>query len=371
MRPVKIRIFYRMFQLLIAFILFTTALGGTACPSRGKMYPCTCINIQASKTRMYTLVNCHHLHNSDSLNAILPALRSMEIDQFHLFDSFWQAHELGDAEKKGVMPMNWLTFLKIKEIEIYDTALSSSFACQEKTICKNYMTKRFSVRNSSVSDKIHTLCETGKGNSYSWISCMSELEEFHYSHGRLTSIGADMFPIEMRKLVHLNLTRNQISSVRQGAFSKLKRLTTLDLSHNQIEYLNFFTTEMELKFLDLSWNRIKEIDSTQLTFLTKLEKIAFESNALTKLDENSWKKCPASLKYVDLRENLLHCGCNMRWINNVFPAKTVIKGRCSTPKNYEKTSIRQTSQLLKKSCDENGNIITKKRTSYTSPISLI
>ncbi|GIY55546.1 hypothetical protein CEXT_15941 [Caerostris extrusa] len=90
-----------MFQLLIAFILFTTALGGTACPAKGKMYPCTCINIQASKTRMYTLVNCHRLHNSESLNAILPALRSMQIDQFHLFDSFLASSRAWRCREKG------------------------------------------------------------------------------------------------------------------------------------------------------------------------------------------------------------------------------------------------------------------------------
>ncbi|GIX97248.1 hypothetical protein CDAR_103541 [Caerostris darwini] len=53
----------------------------------------------------------------------------------------------------GVMPMDWLSLLKAKEIEIYDTALGSCFACQSKMTCKNTVTNRFAAMNSSTSDK--------------------------------------------------------------------------------------------------------------------------------------------------------------------------------------------------------------------------
>ncbi|GIY55548.1 uncharacterized protein CEXT_15961 [Caerostris extrusa] len=367
----ELRYFHKMRSLVLISIFFTTVLGGTLCPPRENIYPCNCINIQISKRMMNTIVNCHHLKNTDSLSAILPAIRNIQIDQFHLYNSFWEAHKLEVTEKMGVMPMDWLSLLKAKEIEIYDTALGSCFACQSKMTCKNTVTNRFAAMNSSTSEKFCALCDTGKGNAYPWIGCMSRLKQFHYSHGRLQSIGADMFPLEMRELLVLNLTHNEITSVRQGAFSKLKRLTTLDLSHNQIDYFFFNTTASSLELLDLSWNRLKDIDSNLFIQLTSLRQLMLASNDITELKEANWNKSPPSLRFIDLSENPIHCDCNIRWLNGTFHVSTVIEGTCATPEDYEDSAIRKASRMLIQRCDEDGNIGTRKKSSYTSPISLL
>ncbi|GIX97247.1 uncharacterized protein CDAR_103531 [Caerostris darwini] len=180
-----------------------------------------------------------------------------------------------------------------------------------------------------------------------------------------------MFPLEMRELLVLNLTHNEITLVRQGAFSKLKRLTTLDLSHNQIEYLNFFTTAPSLEILDLSWNRLKDIDSNLFIQLTSLRQLMLASNDISELKEANWKTSPPSLRFIDLSENPIHCDCNLRWLNGTFHVSTVIQGTCATPEDYEDSAIRKASRMLIQRCDEDGNIGTRKKSSYTSPISLL
>lgn len=346
--------------------LFATVLGGTLCPPREDIFPCSCANIMLTKKTMHTIVNCHHLSSTKNLIPIITALKGVQIDQFHLYNSFWEAHKLGAVENQ-VLPTDWLNSLRAKEIEIFDTALSSNFACQAKQLCKNTVTNRFTAVNSSTSDKITTLCETNKGNAYSWIECMNRLKYFQFSHGQLTNVGAELFPKEMRDLVVVNLTHNEISLVRPGAFQKLKRLTRLDLSHNRIEYFDFFNSNMMLEFLDLSWNRIKEIGDKQLSQLTRLKALMLDSNDIVDLTEDKWKGVPDSLKLIGLTSNPINCDCSIRWINSTFHINVVIEGTCSTPEDYEDSAIRKASRMLIERCDEDGNIGTRKKSFVTEP----
>ncbi|GFT38447.1 uncharacterized protein TNCV_1195761 [Trichonephila clavipes] len=132
-----------MFRFIFAATFLTSVLGGSLCPSRIDIYPCTCANIHIHRKNIITIVTCQRLDDSDALNAIFPALRSMEIDRFYLYDSFWKAHMLGSAgESQKTLPADWFTLLKIQEIEIIDSTLSSCFACQWKINCRNSVTTR-------------------------------------------------------------------------------------------------------------------------------------------------------------------------------------------------------------------------------------
>ncbi|GFU01107.1 uncharacterized protein NPIL_625781 [Nephila pilipes] len=356
--------------ILTTAFLFATAFGGTLCPPRENIYPCSCANIMLNKKTMHTVVNCHHLSNTKNLIPILSALKFVQIDQFHLYNSFWEAHKLGAIENQ-VLPTDWLSLLKAKEIEIYDTALSTCFACQSKSACKNTVTNRFTAVNSSTSEKICTLCDTGKGNAYPWIGCMNRLKYFEYSHGQLTNIGSEFFPTEMRDLLVLNFTHNEISLIRPGAFQKLKRLTTLDLSHNRIEYFDFFNIKMNLEHLDLSWNRIKEIGDKQITQLPGLKSLMLDSNDIVDLKKNAWVGVTDNLKLIGLKENPINCDCNIQWINGTFHINTVIEGTCSTPEDYEDSQIRKASRMLIERCDEEGNIGTRKKSFVTEAFKLL
>ncbi|GIY51629.1 uncharacterized protein CEXT_340451 [Caerostris extrusa] len=179
----------------------------------------------------------------------MPVLGSMQIDKFLIFDSFSGVPNY-KIDSEALMPTDWLSLLRAKEIEIYNTRLYSCFACQQEMDCKNSATQRFTIIENYTPGNICLMCKKGQVE-YSWIGCMSRLKHFHYSHGQITSVRTDMFPVDMPQMRVVNLTRNAISTVAPGAFQKLNKLTTLDLSHNQIENFDFFTTEMNLEFLDL------------------------------------------------------------------------------------------------------------------------
>ncbi|GFQ76948.1 hypothetical protein TNCT_624791 [Trichonephila clavata] len=68
--------------------------------------------------------------------------------------------------------------------------------------------------------------------------------------------------------------------------------------------------------------------------------------------------------------NPIICSCNVRWINTTtILANVTIKGTCSS-KSHRELLIRSAVRYWMKWCDENGDKITRKKPSYTSPISL-
>ncbi|KFM62175.1 Leucine-rich repeat neuronal protein 2, partial [Stegodyphus mimosarum] len=349
-----------MICLFVVFAALTSGvLGGSLCPPRENIYPCTCFNTRVGKNIYHTIVSCYRLSSTQSFATIFPFLKTLKIDQFYLFDSFWDAHMLGEEHNK-VLPKNWLTTLKIKEIEIVDSTLAACFACSPMLICSNSVTTKFIVSNSTDAEKICTLCETGKGNKYSWTGCMKKLQSFHFINNQITQIGLDLFPMAMKDLVVLNVSRNLITRVDPAVFKNLKKLKSLDLSHNQIEKLDgTFAAEINLEFLDVSWNVIKTIGPQFFKHLPQLKTLIAEANEIVELKEEDWKGASSTLKFIDLRENPIHCDCNIKWINGTFHINVVLQGTCATPEDYENSLLRKASRLLIERCDEEGNIGTR------------
>lgn len=356
-----------MFRFIIAVTFFTLSVwGGSLCPPRIDIYPCTCANVHIHKKNIVTIVTCQRLDDSDALNTIFPALRSMEIDRFYLYDSFWKANMLGSAgESQKSLPADWFTLLKIQEIEIIDSTLSTCFACQWKINCRNSVTTSFKVTNSSSSEKICILCEYGRGSKQPWTSCMTNLKEFHFNYGKLTSLGLDFFPMAMRELITLNLSYNQIVKIDSNVFKNLPQLIKLDLSHNAIEFFDhvFNVPDVRLEYLDLSWNFIKTIGAGLLPSLPHLKTLKYDNNAIVDLKFSEWEKASKSLRDIDLRNNPLHCDCSILWVNRTLSINVVFMGTCSTPSDYTNSAVRRASRLLVDRCDSAGILGTRKPTS--------
>ncbi|XP_054720258.1 protein artichoke-like [Uloborus diversus] len=350
------------FLLLLSICTFVNVYAGSPCPSRRDIYPCTCLNVK-NGNRFTTIISCHRLSSSEALSEnVLASLKILDIDQFFLYDSFWEAKDLSNQ----MLPHNWITMLKVTDYNIIDTKLSTCFACSEiKYTCENTYTKRFIVTNSSSSGNICDICRTDTNGNYSWTGCMSKLERFEFTDGGLEVLSRFLFPLPMRQLLVLNMTRNRIRTVEHGALQNMPNLKSLDLSHNMLKDVSsMFNKELKnLTLLNINWNRIKTIGTSLFKYLPTLNMFFLKSNLIVDVKEEEWKNVKSSVKVIDLTENPIHCvECGIRWINHTFSAKTVLRGHCKTPAQYAGHSLRAKATLFARKCDENGKL--KKKTLF-------
>ena len=104
-------------------------------------------------------------------------------------------------------------------------------------------------------------------------SCLSEGFCPHAFEGcGLTTVPAHSLN-RLQRLFYLDLSRNQIANVADGALTNLTQLVYLDFSHNHIEALPACIGDLtQLIYLDLSHNKLKVVPEyignlTQLTTL--------------------------------------------------------------------------------------------------------
>lgn len=109
-------------------------------------------------------------------------------------------------------------------------------------------------------------------------------------------------------LEYISLAINFIGKVELTSFDRLTRLRVLNLSHNALDGLNFFTIFSQLtslQVLDASSNQIREIPSLQLFKMNNLQYLNLSSNFIREIPEKSFDGL-FSLKQLNLANNEIH-----------------------------------------------------------------
>jgi Leucine-rich repeat (LRR) protein len=141
-----------------------------------------------------------------------------------------------------------------------------------------------------------------------FIYLLVNLEYLDLFQNRLILIRKESF-LNMNKLKHLNLSYNKLDFESEfnniSYFIGLSLLETLDLSFNEIEYLDSnltFKYLNSLKYLNLSNNKLKTLDPFTLS---QLHQLNLASNNLRYLDENFFSYLK-SLKILTLSFNKIN-----------------------------------------------------------------
>lgn len=117
--------------------------------------------------------------------------------------------------------------------------------------------------------------------------------------------------VAQENLDSLDLSFNNIGPVKISTFSKLKKLTILNLGNTRLQGIDFgtFSSQTELKVLDISYNQLKRINFDIFSpYLTKVEKIFIEGNALTEIaDASHIMSIFPVLNTVGLSNNFFNC----------------------------------------------------------------
>lgn len=175
------------------------------------------------------------------------------------------------------------------------------------------------------------------------------LEEIHANDNKLTEFPelSDSWP-EMTKLIHVDLSNNEISKINSTGLQLMGNLNHLDLSTNKIaelkseafaqlpklKYLNLsnnalselvmgtFSFQNNLKVLDLSGNDLLKINFDIFLPMMPLKKLLLKQNQLSDLDGFSNTLFPV-LNQFDIRENEFNCTYLMNFLRSGINWKNI------------------------------------------------
>ncbi len=94
----------------------------------------------------------------------------------------------------------------------------------------------------------------------------------------------------MINLRYLDLSQNKIEKIEENAFNSLINLKELYLYHNQLTKIdkNIFVSLSKLKCLSLFCNQIKEIEENAFDSLSNLRTLCLNDNQITKIENNAF-----------------------------------------------------------------------------------
>ncbi|XP_004705939.1 protein ELFN1 [Echinops telfairi] len=165
-------------------------------------------------------------------------------------------------------------------------------------------------------------------------------------------------------IVDLRLNENRIRSVQHAALSRFGNLTYLNLTKNEIGYIEdgAFSGQFNLQVLQLGYNRLRNLSEGVLRGLGKLEYLYLQANLIEVVTPSAFWECPnilnidlsmnriqrlhsatfaglAKLSVCELYSNPFYCSCELlgflRWLVAFTNAThTYDRVQCESPPLY-------------------------------------
>ena len=125
-------------------------------------------------------------------------------------------------------------------------------------------------------------------------------------------------------LISLNLSRNLLVEFYASTISN-KKLQILDLSLNQLSFLDWTILNNNLRYLNLSYNQFEKFQF--YSYPKSLQTLDLQSNQLKTLDKT---RLFQQLIYLNLNHNPFECNCQLKWLDNLMKRFSSTTWKCSS-----------------------------------------
>uniref|UniRef100_A0A4W4FN81 LRRCT domain-containing protein n=1 Tax=Electrophorus electricus TaxID=8005 RepID=A0A4W4FN81_ELEEL len=168
-------------------------------------------------------------------------------------------------------------------------------------------------------------------------------------------------------IVDLRLNENKIRSIHFSALSRFSNLTYLNLTKNDISYIEdgAFSAQFNLQVLQIGFNKLRNLTEGMLRGLGRLQYLYLQANLIETVSPNAFWECPAienidlsmnriqqldgstfrglsKLTTCELYSNPFSCSCELlgflRWLAT-FPNRTSERMVCDTPGDFSGYSL--------------------------------
>uniref|UniRef100_A0A3Q2NX29 Extracellular leucine rich repeat and fibronectin type III domain containing 1 n=1 Tax=Fundulus heteroclitus TaxID=8078 RepID=A0A3Q2NX29_FUNHE len=162
-------------------------------------------------------------------------------------------------------------------------------------------------------------------------------------------------------IVDLRLNENKIRSVHYSSLSRFGNLTYLNLTKNDISYVEdgAFSAQFNLQVLQMGFNKLRNLTEGMLRGLGKLQYLYLQANLIETVTPNTFWECPnlenidlsmnryfldgslfsglTKLTTCELYTNPFNCSCELlsflRWLA-IFPNRTSERMVCDSPQGF-------------------------------------
>uniref|UniRef100_A0AAQ6IM35 LRRCT domain-containing protein n=1 Tax=Anabas testudineus TaxID=64144 RepID=A0AAQ6IM35_ANATE len=163
-------------------------------------------------------------------------------------------------------------------------------------------------------------------------------------------------------IVDLRLNENKIRSVHYSSLSRFGNLTYLNLTKNDISYVEdgAFSAQFNLQVLQMGFNKLRNLTEGMLRGLGKLQYLYLQANLIETVAPNTFWECPnienidlsmnriqvldgslfsglSKLTTCELYTNPFNCSCELlgflHWLS-AFPNRTSERMVCDSPEGF-------------------------------------